>query len=155
MHDQFMKEAIKLAQEGMANSQGGPFGAVVVKNNFIIGRGYNKVLGTNDPTAHAEVSAIRDACKTLDTFWLTDCQIYTTCEPCPMCLGAIYWARLNKIYFGVNRNDAAKIGFDDNFFYEEMAKKMDQRKVKMIECLKLEALRPFNEWEKKLDKINY
>ena len=155
MKNQFMREAVDLAHKGVSLLQGGPFGAVIVKDNVIIGRGYNQVVGTNDPTAHAEVVAIRQACQSLGTFSLSGSDIYTSCEPCPMCLGAIYWARLEKIYFGANRNDAAKIGFDDNFFYEEIAKEMNNRKVKMLECMRAESLVVFNEWEKNQDKIQY
>jgi guanine deaminase len=155
MQNNFMKEAINLASEGMRLSQGGPFGAVVVKDNIIIGKGYNKVLGANDPTAHAEVTAIREACEKLNSYWLLGCEIYTSCEPCPMCLGAIYWARIEKIYYGATRKDAAEIGFDDNFFYEELAKKINDRNIKMISCLREEAIIPFNQWGEMQGKVKY
>ncbi|HNL82672.1 MAG TPA: nucleoside deaminase, partial [Chitinophagaceae bacterium] len=114
---EFMKEAIKLSENGMKNNDGGPFGCVIVKDGKIIGRGWNKVTGTNDPTAHAEVTAIRDACKNLGTFQLDGCEIYTSCEPCPMCMGAIYWARPSKVFYANTRQDAANIGFDDSMIY--------------------------------------
>lgn len=122
--EKFMAEAIALSQKGIQSNQGGPFGCVVVKGNDIVGRGNNMVTSTNDPTAHAEVVAIRDACKNLQTFQLDDCEIYTSCEPCPMCLGAIYWARPKVIYYANNREDAAAIGFDDSMIYEEMGKSL-------------------------------
>jgi guanine deaminase len=155
MQSTFMKNAIQLAFEGMRLSQGGPFGAVIVKDNQIVGRGYNNVLGSQDPTAHAEITAIRDACKKLNTFSLAGCEIYTNCEPCPMCLGAIYWARLEKIYFGVNRQDAAHIGFDDNLFYEEIAKPLSQRKIPLFELLKIESFAPFQAWKEDMQKVTY
>ncbi len=155
MNKQFMQEAIALASEGSSSGQGGPFGAVVVKDNKIIGRGYNRVLVNNDPTAHAEVMAIRDACEQLSTFKLNQCEIYTNCEPCPMCLSAIYWARIDKVYYGANRNDAAVIGFDDNLFYEELAKSIDNRRVGMVAMMREEALVPFNHWQNMQEKIAY
>ena len=117
---QFMQEAINVGLEGMRNNLGGPFGCVIVKDDKIIGKGCNSVIASNDPTAHAEVVAIRDACKTLGSFQLEDCEVYTTCEPCPMCMGALYWARPKKIYYANSRYDAASIGFDDSFIYEEI-----------------------------------
>ncbi len=155
MTNPYMREAIDLAVKGSSLIQGGPFGAVIVKDNLIIGRGYNQVVGTSDPTAHAEIVAVRTACKTLNTFSLSGCEIYTSCEPCPMCLGAIYWARLDKIYFAANRVDAAKIGFDDNFFYEEIAKESNLRQIKMLECMREDSLLVFNNWEKNQDKVRY
>src|SRR6187549_1570210 len=118
--EKFMQEAIALSQSGMANNEGGPFGCIVVKGDEIVGRGNNKVSSTNDPTAHAEVTAIRDACKNLGTFQLTGCDVYASCEPCPMCLGAIYWARPSKVYYGCTRQDAAAFQFDDDFIYKEI-----------------------------------
>ena len=116
-HEEYMSEAVKAALKGMSNNEGGPFGCVIVKDGEIIGRGNNKVTSTNDPTAHAEVTAIRDACKNLGSFQLDGCIVYTSCEPCPMCLGAIYWARPDKVYYGSNQEDAANIGFDDEFIH--------------------------------------
>ena len=117
-HEEHMREAIKLATEGMHRGRGGPFGCVVVRRGKIVARGNNRVTSTNDPTAHAEVTAIREACKALNTFQLDDCELYTSCEPCPMCLAAIYWARIPTIYYGNTRGDAAAIGFDDDFIYQ-------------------------------------
>lgn len=155
MQNKFMEEAVRLAHQAVKNLTGGPFGAVIVRENEIVGRGYNQVLKNQDPTAHAEVTAIRDACKALNTFWLNDCVIYTTCEPCPMCLGAIYWARLKTIYYGANRNDAALIGFDDNFFYQEIEKDQQTRSVPMIEFMREAAIPPMHEWMNKQDKPHY
>lgn len=153
--EKFMLEAIKLSQKGMSNNEGGPFGCVIVKDNVIIGRGNNKVSSTNDPTAHAEVSAIRDACKNLNSFQLTDCEIYTSCEPCPMCLGAIYWARPKVVYFANNRQDAADIGFDDSMIYEEMVVKISQRKIPTLPIGREDALKVFKAWKEKSDKTLY
>ena len=152
---EFMREAIKLSIEKMRAGIGGPFGAVVVKNGEIIARGYNKVTSTNDPTAHAEVTAIREACAKLGTFQLDDCELYTSCEPCPMCLGAIYWARPNKVYYGNTKMDAAKINFDDQFIYDELDVPMENRKLKMIPLLRDEAQAAFKEWSEKTDKVEY
>jgi guanine deaminase len=151
----FMQETIQLARKGMQNNQGGPFGAIIVKNNEIISRGNNQVTSSNDPTAHAEIVAIRNACKVLNTFQLNDCEIYTSCEPCPMCLSSIYWARLDKIVYAANRHDAKAIGFDDAFFYEELAKHPEIRQIPMEEYLREDALIAFQEWDKKEDKIRY
>lgn len=155
MNKEFMEQAIKLASNAVASNTGGPFGAIIVKDGVIVGRGNNQVLANNDPTAHAEVVAIRDACKQLNNFWLEDCEIYTSCEPCPMCLGAIYWSRINKIYFGANRDDAASIGFDDRFFYEELAQPTEKRSVPMLALMRDAALIPFNAWKDKQDKTRY
>ncbi|OIQ41306.1 MAG: tRNA-specific adenosine deaminase [Bacteroidetes bacterium MedPE-SWsnd-G1] len=152
---QFMKRAINLAQEGMNSNAGGPFGAVVVKNGEIIAEGFNKVTSTNDPTAHAEVTAIRAACKKLGTFQLDDCIIYTSCEPCPMCLGAIYWARPKAVFYGCDKADAAKIDFDDQFIYEELDKKIGDRRIKFVQILQSEAIEVFNEWDTKEGKTEY
>ena len=151
----FMRQAIELAENGVSNGEGGPFGAVVVKNGKIIGQGNNKVTSLNDPTAHAEIVAIRDACQNLKSFQLDDCEIYTTCEPCPMCLGAIYWARPKAIHYALTRKDAADIGFDDDFIYQELDKPLNLRKIPMIQVLKSEAQDVFDFWEKKVDKIDY
>ena len=139
----------------MQNNEGGPFGCVIVKDDVIVGRGSNKVISTNDPTAHAEVTAIRDACNNLQTFQLEGCEIYTSCEPCPMCLGAIYWARPSKIYYGNTRQDAADIGFDDSLIYHEITLPFQQRKI-AIECLgRNEAIKMFEEWSSKNNKTLY
>lgn len=153
--EKFMAEAIALSQKGIQANQGGPFGCVVVKGNDIVGRGNNMVTSTNDPTAHAEVVAIRDACKNLQTFQLDDCEIYTSCEPCPMCLGAIYWARPKVIYYANNREDAAAIGFDDSMIYEEMGKAYPDRKIPIMSLSRDEAFKIFREWQSKEDKISY
>lgn len=150
-----MRRAIQLSRENMLSDKGGPFGAVIVKDGKIVGEGWNKVTSTNDPTAHAEVEAIRDACRKLKTFELKDCQIYTSCEPCPMCLAAIYWARLDHIYYGNTRDDAAAIQFDDEFLYREIVKPMHDRSVPIDPLLREEALTVFSEWTKKQDKIRY
>lgn len=150
-----MREAILLSQNAIDNNEGGPFGCVVVKGDEIVGRGNNKVTTTNDPTAHAEVVAIRDACKNLGTFQLDDCEIYTSCEPCPMCLGAIYWARPKAIYYANNRNDAANAGFDDSMIYDEINCAIDDRKISMKELSREEANKVFENWINKQDKIKY
>lgn len=154
-HTEFMREAIRLARNGVQKDEGGPFGAVVVKDGAIVGRGNNRVTSGNDPTAHAEIVAIRDACRQLNTFQLTDCIIYTSCEPCPMCLGAIYWARPKAVYFACTKSDASEIGFDDSFIYREMEKDLPQRKIPMVPLLRPEALEVFKEWTLKSDRIGY
>jgi guanine deaminase len=151
----FMREAIRLSFETMRSNTGGPFGAVVVKDGEIIARGFNKVVSTNDPTAHAEVVAIREACKTLNTFQLSGCELYTSCEPCPMCLSAIYWARPDKVYFGNTKEDAAKINFDDAFIYTEIMTDLGERKIPIEQLLHDEAIEAFNEWQQKTDKVSY
>ena len=153
--EQFMKEAVNAALKGMNNNEGGPFGCVVVKDGEIVGRGNNKVTSTNDPTAHAEVTAIRDACNNLNSFQLDGCEIYTSCEPCPMCLGAIYWARPDKVYYGSNQIDAANIGFDDEFIYKEIPLPNSERSIPFEQLARKIALEPFNEWAKKEDKTEY
>ena len=150
-----MKVAIELAFEGMHENKGGPFGAVVVQNGVIVGRGYNRVTSTNDPTAHAEIVAIRDACKQLNTFELSDCVIYTTCEPCPMCLAAIYWSHVNKIFYGSTKLDAANINFDDSFIYDEIMKNNSERKLNMKQISRDQTIELFNEWQNKTDRISY
>ena len=152
---EFMREAIRLSIEKMEAGYGGPFGAVVVRNGEIIARGYNNVLATNDPTAHAEVDAIRKACQALGTYQLTDCEVYTSCEPCPMCLGAIYWARPSKVYYANTKTDAAQIGFDDQFIYEELEKNLSERFIPMEQLLREEALEGFRAWERKMNKTLY
>ncbi|HQT43439.1 MAG TPA: nucleoside deaminase [Halothiobacillus sp.] len=151
----FMRQAIALSREKMVAGFGGPFGAVITKNGGVVAVGFNQVTSTNDPTAHAEVSAIRQACQTLNTFDLAGCEIYTSCEPCPMCLSAIYWARLDKIYYANSRQDAADIGFDDAFLYDEIPKDIKARSITTIRILPNEAILPFEEWKQKSDKIAY
>lgn len=151
----FMREAIRLSIENMRAGNGGPFGAVVVKDGKIIARGFNQVTSSNDPTAHAEVVAIREACKVLNSFQLDDCEIYTSCEPCPMCLGAIYWARPSKMYYANTKKDAANIGFDDQFIYEELDLPLDKRQLAAEQLLQDEAIVAFKEWEEKINKIEY
>lgn len=153
--EQFMQRAISIAQNGIDKNAGGPFGAVVVKNGEIISEGWNQVTSTNDPTAHAEIIAIREACQRLNSFQLEDCVLYTSCEPCPMCLGAIYWARPQKIFYASTREDAAKVGFDDQFIYDEIAGEIDERKIPTINFMREEALTVFENWENKTDKIEY
>jgi tRNA(Arg) A34 adenosine deaminase TadA len=153
--ESFMREAIRLSREGMEKNEGGPFGCIVVKDGKIVGRGNNKVSSSNDPTAHAEVTAIRDACRNLGTFQLSGCDIYTSCEPCPMCLGAIYWARPDRVFFANTRHDAAAIGFDDSMIYEEMALDMALRKIPLRSLCREEALDVFRAWKEKDDKTLY
>jgi len=155
MKKKFMRAAIRLSLEMMRCGKGGPFGAVVVRNSKIIGRGCNEVTSANDPTAHAEISAIRDACKRLKTFQLVECDLYTSCEPCPMCLAAIYWARLRTVYYANTRKDAARIAFDDDFIYRQVALPVPKRTLVMRQLLRDEAIAAFVEWEKKADKIPY
>jgi tRNA(Arg) A34 adenosine deaminase TadA len=155
MRAKFMRAAIRLSIDMMRCGQGGPFGAVVVRKNRIVGRGCNQVTSTNDPTAHAEIVAIRDACDRLKTFQLEDCDLYTSCEPCPMCLSAIYWARFRKVYYGNTRKDAANIAFDDDFIYREVALPIRKRRIPMKQLLRKEALQAFAEWEQKADKVPY
>ena len=154
-NEKFMGEAIKVAIKGMDANEGGPFGCVIVKNGRIIGRGNNRVTSTNDPTAHAEVTAIREACKNLESFQLDGCTIYTSCEPCPMCLGAIYWARPDKVYYGCNQEDATNIGFDDSYIYKEIPLPDEKRSIPFEQCARDIALEAFQKWEKKEDKIEY
>ena len=155
MKRKFMREAIKLSVQRMRRGGGGPFGAIVVRGGKIVGRGWNQVASSNDPTAHAEIMAIRDACQRLKTFRLEDCELYASCEPCPMCLSAIYWARLKKIYYGNTRKDAAKIEFDDDFLYRQVALPIRQRSLPMKQLLRAEASQAFAEWREKVDKIRY
>ena len=151
----FMKKAIALATENVASGAGGPFGAVVVRDGQIIATGVNQVTTTSDPTAHAEVVAIRAACKALDDFQLTGCVVYTSCEPCPMCLSALYWSRCDAIFFGNSAADAMAAGFDDSFLYEEVTKPLDQRSIPTKRLLGDEAIESFNAWRAKTDKIEY
>jgi guanine deaminase len=151
----FMREAIKLSVNNVQEGKGGPFGCVIVKNGKIVARGVNEVTTTNDPTAHAEVVAIREACKKLNSFDLSGCEIYASCEPCPMCLGAIYWARIDKLYFGNTKQDAAAINFDDQFIYDEIDKPIAERKLSIRQLLRDEALEAFIKWQQTVDKTEY
>ncbi len=151
----FMEEAIALSRYGVSANDGGPFGCVVVRGDEVVGRGWNRVTSTNDPTAHAEVVAIREACKNLGAFQLEDCEIYTSCEPCPMCMGAIYWARPKKVYYANTREDAARIGFDDSFIYDEINCALPLRKIQMVRVGGEQAIEVFNEWGDKEDKASY
>ncbi len=153
-HVFFMRQAIELANENIQNG-GGPFGAVVVLNGEVVGKGSNQVTNHNDPTAHAEVLAIRNASKSLNRFDLSDCILYTSCEPCPMCLGAIYWARIPRIFYGNTRKDAASIGFDDDFIYQELNQPIEKRSVLMEPLLSNEAFKTFKDWDLKVDKKAY
>lgn len=155
MSKQFMQTAIELAAHSNTNPDCGPFGAVIVQNNTIIAKGFNQVVKTNDPTAHAEVVAIRNACSHLDNFSLTGCEIYTSCEPCPMCLAAIYWSRLDTIYYAATREDAKKIGFDDELFYREISKPIEQRTVPMLNMQRDKAFEIMQAWQQQNDKIRY
>ena len=151
----FLERAIELAGTGVKEGKGGPFGCVIVHNNEIVGEGSNEVTSSNDPTAHAEVVAIRNACAKLGTYQLNDCVIYTSCEPCPMCLGAIYWARPSKIYYANTKEDAAAIEFDDHFIYSEMELPVEKRKLPTFQLLRDEALEAFERWKKSTVKIRY
>lgn len=153
--ENFMQQAIDLSLQGISNNEGGPFGCVIVKGDKIVGKGNNRVTSSNDPTAHAEVVAIRDACKNLGTFQLQDCEIYTSCEPCPMCLGAIYWARPKVVYFANNREDAAEIGFDDSMIYNEINAPIEKRKIPILPLKRNDALKVFKAWAEKADKTEY
>ncbi len=151
----FMQRAIDVAQKGVDEDIGGPFGAVVVKDDRIVAEVCNCVTSTNDPTAHAEVTAIRKACKELNTYQLDDCVIYTSCEPCPMCLGAIYWAHIKTVYYACTREDAAEIKFDDSFIYDQISKDIDRREVKFVKIMRNEALPVFKNWNEKENKPQY
>jgi guanine deaminase len=151
----FMQAAIDLARQGMQEGKGGPFGCIIVKDDMIIGKGYNGVTTYNDPTAHAEIVAIRNACTALKHFQLTGCEVYTSCEPCPMCLGAIYWARPLKVYFANTREDATMIGFDDSFIYDELSLSIEHRTIQTIRLDIPDAIKVFEEWKRKTDKVDY
>ena len=153
-HNSFMLEAINLSSKNI-DEGGGPFGAIIVKENKVIARGVNRVTMNNDPTSHAEVNAIRDAAKVLNTFDLSGCDIYTSCEPCPMCLGAIYWAHINHIFYGNSKIDAKNIGFDDAFIYDEIMLPIEKRKLSTKQLLREEAQIVFQKWTNKEDKIEY
>ena len=151
----FMRMAIELAENNVIREQGGPFGAVIVKDGMVLARSANKVVPNNDPTAHAEVLAIRLACQELNTFDLSGCEIYTSCEPCPMCLGAIYWARIDKIYYANTKADAAAVGFDDAFIYEELDKPLDKRKLPIVQLMRDEAMNTFKLWSEFEGRAEY
>ena len=154
MNNKFMMRAVELSMESVDKGTG-PFGAVVVKDKKIISEGFNTVTLVKDPTTHAEIVAIRSACKVLNNFSLKGCELYTTCEPCPMCLSAIYWARIDKIYYANTRDDAQKIDFSDALIYEELNKPIKERKIPMQQMMREEALKAFKKWDKKVDKIKY
>jgi guanine deaminase len=153
--DIYMQKAIEIAVENVLTNIGGPFGALVVKNGKIIGRGRNEVTSNNDPTAHAEVQAIREACTFLNNYQLTDCEIYTSCEPCPMCIGAIYWARPKAVYYACTKEEAAQIGFDDQFIYEEIARPIEKRKIAMKKLIVDQHDLPFKMWHQSNNKKEY
>ena len=155
MHEQFMQKAIELASQNVNSGEGGPYGAVIVKDQQIISACANKVTGSVDPTAHAEIMAIREACKQLNDFQLHRCILYSSCEPCPMCLGAIYWSRLAEVYFACGREDAAAAGFDDSFIYDEIAMPPSQRHITMLQLKLKNACQPFELWNGKADKLLY
>jgi len=152
--NKFILKAIELSIKS-AETTGGPFGCIIVKDNKIISEGFNKVTLTNDPTAHGEIVAIREACNKLNTFKLSGCELYSSCEPCPMCLSAIYWSRIDKIFYANTRDDAKNIDFDDSFIYSEINKKIEDRKLQMIQMHRDEALKAFKIWDEKVDKIKY
>ena len=154
MKNEFMKRAIELSIESV-NKGGGPFGCVIVKDEKIVSEGSNKVTSSKDPTAHGEIVAIREACKKINNFSLSGFELYSSCEPCPMCLSAIYWARIDKVYFANTRQDAQKIDFDDSLIYSEFQKNIDKRKIPMIQMMRDEALKAFELWDKKTDKVKY
>ncbi|MGX6444898.1 nucleoside deaminase [Neobacillus sp. K501] len=151
----FMEKAVAEALQNVTANHGGPFGAIVVKNGQIIGIGRNEVTSSNDPTAHAEVQAIRDACRNLNTYQLDDCEIYTSCEPCPMCFGAIYWARPKAVYYACTKEDAAKIGFDDQFIYDQLSLPKENRKIPMKQIYPNQGDMPFRAWEKSKQRVEY
>jgi len=155
MVDRFMQRAIELSMENVRSSAGGPFAAVIVRAGTIVAEAANQVISTLDPTAHAEIVAIRAACTSLGNFQLTGCELYSTCEPCPMCMAAIYWARLDRIYYANTRSDAAQIGFDDSLIYDQLALDPPSRKIEMIQTMREQALPAFREWEKSQTKIRY
>ncbi|HUC30398.1 MAG TPA: nucleoside deaminase [Candidatus Acidoferrum sp.] len=155
MDNPFMARAIQLSLDNVLSGKGGPFGAVVVHDGKIVAEGVNRVTASNDPTAHAEVVAIREACAKLGSFTLKGCEIYTSCEPCPMCLGAIYWAHLGRIYFGNAAADASQIGFDDSFIYHEFAQPLPGRAIPMIPMMRQNALAAFRAWQEKPNKVPY
>lgn len=154
-HEKWIQETIELAIKNVHAGTGGPFGAIVVKDGQIVGRGRNQVTSLNDPTAHAEVQAIRDACRNLNTYQLTDCIIYSSCEPCPMCIGAIYWSRPKAVYFAATKHDAADAGFDDHFIYEQIALPLEERSIKMQQLMTDDHTKPFEVWKQIPNKLEY
>lgn len=154
-HNSFMARAIELSVENVRSGRGGPFAALVVKNGKVVAEGTNRVTSTNDPTAHAEVVAIREACKSLGSFQLRGCEIYATCEPCPMCLGAIYWARVERVFFATTAKDAAAAGFDDSAIYDQLKLPHIRRKIPMTRMMRDEAREAFRAWQRRTDKIPY
>jgi len=154
-HEQWIREAVELGRAGLHQSGGGPFGAVVVANGKIVGRGWNQVTTALDPTAHAEVTAIRDACQTLQRFDLRGCDLYASCEPCPMCLAAIYWAHLERVFYGCTRNDAAEAGFDDEYLYQQIPLETSARALPMVQIGRETAVQLFHDWAVKPDKVRY
>jgi len=152
---EYLRQAMELSKQGILSNEGGPFGAIVVKNDVVIGRGFNRVTSTSDPTAHAEIVAIRDACQHLNSFQLEDCTIYSSCEPCPMCLGAIYWARPSRLVFACTREDAASIGFDDDFIYNEINVNFQNRKITTENLLRDEGYEIMKQWLQKSDRLEY
>jgi tRNA(Arg) A34 adenosine deaminase TadA len=155
MEEEFMAEAIRLSVEKMRAGEGGPFGAIIVRNGEAVARGWNRVTSLNDPTAHAEIVAIREACRVLRTFWLGDCEIYVNCEPCPMCLAAIYWAGIPRVYYAATGQDAAGVGFADEYIYRELLTPMNERNLTMKQIMRQEALEAFHIWAELEDKIEY
>jgi tRNA(Arg) A34 adenosine deaminase TadA len=155
VNQEFLRQAIRLSREKMEANQGGPFGAVVVRDSQIIGTGWNRVTSTNDPTAHAEVEAIRDACRRLNTFSLEGCELYSSCEPCPLCLAAVYWSRLDRVYYAATCDDAAIAGFDDRSFYDELRKPANLRSIPLQQALREEAVDVLKSWSAKVDKTPY
>ena len=154
MKNEFMSRAIILSIESVYKG-GGPFGSLIVKDNKIISEGFNQVTSANDPTAHGEIVAIRNSCKILNSFSLKSCDLYTSCEPCPMCMSAIYWARIDNVYYANTRDDAKKIDFDDSLIYEQLTKSIKERKIRMTQLMRNEALKAFELWDKKTDKVKY
>jgi guanine deaminase len=155
INHQLMQEAIALSFESMRSKQGGPYGAIVVKDGKVIGKGMNQVTSTHDPTAHAELLAIREACQTLQSWLLTGCELYTSCEPCPMCMATIYWAKLDRVYYANSKEDAAQFGFNSLEIYNELALPLTERKLPMIQLMSSDALPAFQEWSNQADKIGY
>jgi guanine deaminase len=155
MNDSLMQETIQRAVENVRSGRGGPFSAMVVKDGRVVASGTNLVTATNDPTAHAEVTAIREACRSLGSFQLAGCEIYTSCEPCPMCLGAIYWARPDRVYYAATAGDAAEAGFDDSFIYDELKIRHGERKIPFVQGMRDVGLEPFREWVRKSERVRY
>ncbi len=155
MNELWLREAFRLARRAVEKNRGGPFGAIIVRNNEIVSRGWNRVTSSHDPTAHAEVVAIRSACRKLRSFQLDDCELYASCEPCPMCLAAIYWARIPRVVFGAGRQDAARVGFDDDLIYKELSLPLKRRRVAFAQILTTEAQQPLDLWARKPDKVRY